>query len=276
MVGIGLHCGSAVNVRLRPMDVNGGIVFCRTDLEKAEIKISSYNVSDTRLATTLSANGAEVGTVEHFLSVLAVLGIDNLLIELDKPELPILDGSSSPWLLFLSSACGISSQQAAKRYILVKKPVTVADGKRRVSFTPNDNWASYKVDIDYPYPVVQRGGSHFSHTLSYDEYDRDIAAARTFCHISDVEYMKKSRRASGGSLANAIVHDDNEVINKEGLRYKDEFVRHKMLDSIGDCYINGHLILCDYEGIQPGHDLNNRLMRALLSDKDAWEYVDAD
>ena len=274
-VGIGLHNGRVAKVNLRPLDENSGILFRRMDLNKKEIPADSANVSDTLQATTLRFDGAEVGTVEHLLSALAVLGIDNLLVEVDSPELPILDGSAAPWMLFLLSACGISRQRAAKRFIRVKKTVEIKDGSRSVSFLPNDGWVNYRVTIDYPHSVVQRSGNHFAHTLSAYEYGRDISRARTFCYLNDVELMRKNRRALGGSLANAVVYDDNGILNEEGLRYENEFVRHKVLDVIGDCYVNGNLILSDYEGVQPGHKLNNQLMRALMADKEAWEYVEA-
>lgn len=273
--GIALHGGNTVSVRLRPAAENTGIVFRRTD-KKTDIRADCKAVCDTHLATTLGGGdgGATVGTVEHLLSALAAFSLDNLLIELNGDELPILDGSAASWCALLG-ACGVRPQKAARRHIRVRREVSVNGGAQRASWRPAaDDASCYEVTINYPHAIVTRGGASCSFALTADDYERRIGRARTFCYINDVETMHRHNRAQGGSLQNAVVYDDNGVINAEGLRYPDEFVRHKMLDVIGDCYINGHLVLGDYQGESPGHSLNNKLMRALAADKTAWEWTE--
>ena len=270
--GMALHSGRTVQTKLLPAEENSGIVFRRTDVG-AVARAHCDHVADTRLSTTISQNGASVGTVEHLLSALAALQIDNLTIEVDGAELPILDGSAAPWLLLLSDACGIATQQVKRRRMRVLRTVEARVNDGWAKFSPAVNGApNYKVRIDYPHEVVRRTCNECAHCLGKDDYEEDISRARTFCYVNDVELMRKSRRALGGSLGNALVYDDKGVLNTEGMRYPDEFVRHKLLDAIGDCYINGCLIIADYESERPGHGLNNTLMRALFADKSAWEW----
>lgn len=279
--GIALHSGDFVRVRLSPGEENSGILFCRTDVNtngggknNSEIRAAAKNVRDTRLATTLTNGECSVGTVEHFLSALSALGIDNIRAEADGPELPILDGSAAPWILFLSDACGFAAQNAPRKMIRVIKKVEqkMHDGVASFSATKND-FATYEVRIDFPHAAVRRTGDCFAHTLSAAEYEEEISRARTFCYVHDVELMRKNRRALGGSLDCAVVYDDLGVLNAGGLRYPDEFVRHKVLDAVGDCYIGGHLIVADYKSVRPGHALNHALVSALLADKTAWEWA---
>ena len=270
--GIALHDGGAVNVELSPAAENSGIVFRRTDKD-AEFSPHCGRVCDTFLATTVEANGVRVGMVEHLMSALAAMRIDNLVVALDGVEVPVVDGSAAPWCLLLS-ACGRREQAAARRGIRVKKEVRIGDDDRSVSLAPMANATPhYEVTINYPHAVVNNSGTDFSFALESAAYIKHISRARTFCHINDVETMHRYNRARGGSLLNAVVYDDNAVINKEGLRYPDEFVRHKVLDAIGDCFINGFEVIGDYHGTSPGHDLNNKLMRALMQDDDAWEWT---
>ena len=272
--GVALHDGRRVAVTLRPLDADGGVVFRRVDLGGVEVAARAGNVCDTRLATTLRDGDAEVGMVEHLLSALAALGVDNLMVDVDGPEMPALDGSAEPWMLLLLSACGLRMQNKSKKFIRVKKEVCVEDGAARAAFSPNEGRARYDVEIDFSHPVVRRSGERFQYTLHAPDYEREVGRARTFCYVNDVELMRKNKRALGGSLGNAVVYDDRGVLNEGGLRYADEFVRHKMLDVIGDCYVNARLILADYRARRPGHGVNNKLVRALLADAQAWEWVE--
>ena len=269
--GIALHGGGEVRLRLLPAEADSGIVFRRSDTG-GEIRSSCEAVSDTRLATTLSANGTRVGMVEHLMSSLAASGIDNVVVELDGDEVPILDGSAAPWQLYLDS-CGRRELSAPKRYIRVLKTVRVeADDDGYAEFTPAAA-SSYQVTINYPHDIVNRTGMYYEFHLTPAAYAEQICRARTFCYVNDVEYMHATNHALGGSLQNALVYTDTGIINKYGLRYPDEFVRHKILDAIGDCYINGHLVLGCYRAAKPGHTINNRLMRALMEQKDAWDWT---
>ncbi len=271
--GIALHSGRFVRVRVLPHPENGGIVFCRTDIG-GEVSANANNVRDTRLATTLANGKCEISTVEHFLSALSALAIDNLRVEVDGPELPILDGSAAPWMVFLTEACGIAAQNAPRKQIRVLKTIEqkTADGYACFSAAIN-NVVRYEAEINFPHLAVRRTGRSYTHILSAAEYEEEISRARTFCYVNDVEAMRKNRRALGGSLLCAVVYDDFGVLNEGGLRYPDEFVRHKILDAVGDCYINGHLIVADYKAECPGHGLNLALVSALLTDKSAWEWM---
>lgn len=277
--GITLHRGVVVAVRLLPAPANSGIVFRRVDAG-VDIRSDCHKVSDTRLATTLSENDVSVSTVEHFLSALSALAIDDIIVELDGEELPILDGSAAPWFVLLR-ACGITAnKETTRRAIRVLQKVEVQEGARRVSWSPllanSNNTAAqpiYEAQIDFPHSVVRNTECYFEHVLTAAAYEQDISRARTFCYVNDVETMQRNQRALGGSLQNAIVIDDEKVINKDGLRYPNEFVRHKILDAIGDSYINGTPILGKYESHSPGHDLNNQLMRHLIDTPDAWEWT---
>lgn len=268
--GIALHSGGEVSVRLLPAAADSGIVFRRVDIG-SEIKSDCQAVADTYLATVLQSNGTRVGMVEHLMSALAAHGVDNVIIELNGEEVPILDGSAAPWGLFLRG-CGLQAQDAARRYIKVLKPVRVeGEDGNYAAFAPGTD-SRYHVTIDFPHAVVSRTNTVFDFTLAAADYSEQIARARTFCYVNDVEAMHRHGRALGGSLQNAVVYDDRGVINRNGLRYPDEFVRHKLLDAIGDCYINGHLIIGDYSASKPGHRINNQLVRALMADREAWEW----
>lgn len=272
-VGIALHSGGEVRVRLLPAAENTGIVFRRRDLG-GEIKADCQAVADTNLATTLQGGGIAVGMVEHLLSALAANRVDNLIVELDGAEVPVLDGSAAPWQLLLN-ACGRAPQAAARRTIRVLQPVRVeAGGGEFAEFAPAGE-SSYHVTIDYPHKVVNSTGVEYDFLLTESGYAGEIVRARTFCYVGDVEIMHRSNRALGGSLQNAVVYNDETVINEGGLRYPDEFVRHKVLDAIGDCFINGHVVTGSYRSHKPGHGLNNRLMRALMANPQAWEWSEA-
>lgn len=269
--GIALHSGGEVNVALRPAAINSGIVFTRTDVNMS-IKSSYDKVGDTLLATVLSQNGHSVMMVEHLLSALSAAGIDNLIVEIDGKEMPILDGSAIPWIVLLDSV-GIVTQPAPKKYIRVTQAVEISEGDRVVSLSPTtDNAPSFDIYIDYPHKIINNSGQHYQFNLSYTDYKNNISRARTFCHVADVPWMQRNNRALGGSLQNAIVYDNDKIINANGLRYPNEFVRHKVLDAIGDCYIDGHWIIGHYKGIHPGHDLNNKVIRALFTDSNNWQW----
>ena len=275
--GIALHSGLAARVRFSPAADNSGIVFARSDLQNGgEVRASSDNVKDARLATTLANGECIVGTVEHLLSALSALCIDNLRAEVDGPELPILDGSAAPWMLFLTDACGIAKQSAPRRVMRVVKEKEIRMNGSFARFSPMQNQngaARYEARIDFPHAAVRRTGDSYAHILSAAEYEEEVSRARTFCYVGDVETMRRNRRALGGSLDCAVVYDESGVLNAEGLRYPDEFARHKVLDAIGDCYINGHLIAADYKAERPGHALNHKLVSALLADDSAWEWA---
>lgn len=271
--GITLHGGDTISVRLRPSAENTGIVFYRAD-KNISIRANCQTVYNTHLATTLKDGDVSISTVEHLLSAMAALSLDNLLIELNGDELPILDGSAASWFVLLS-ACGFRQQNASRRYIRILKEVSVNGGAQRASWRPSPNGSScYDARINYPHAVVNQTGTEYSFTLTTEAYEQQISRARTFCYINDVEAMHQQKRALGGSLQNAVVYDDNGVINAEGLRYPNEFIRHKVLDIIGDCYINGHLVLGHYQGEGPGHSINNHLMRALADNPDTWEWYE--
>ena len=275
--GAGLHSGRKISVRLLPAAEDAGIVFRRADLGGAEVRADAGLVHETNLATGFKNGKAEAFTVEHLLSALAATGIDNLVVELDGPEVPIADGSANPWLLLLR-CCRIRRQRAAKRLVRVLRPVEVSAGERRAKFMPLDRGGglTYSARIDYPHRVVARTARELSYDLDPRNYAREISRARTFGYIRDVEAMRRARRALGGSLDCAVVYDDHRPLNEEGLRYPDEFIRHKILDAIGDCYAGGVLIAGRWHGELPGHDLNNKLVRKLLATADAWEWAEAE
>ena len=272
--GAGLHCGRKISVRLLPAGEDAGIVFRRVDLGGATVRAEAEAVHETNLATGLRDGRAEVLMVEHLLSALAATGIDNLTVELDGPEVPVADGSSNPWLLLLRH-CRIRRQRAAKRFIRILREVEMVNGPRRAKFSPGAS-LSYSARIDYPHRVVSRTARELAYDLDPRTYAREISRARTFGYIRDVEAMRRANRALGGSLDCAVVYDDHRPLNEEGLRYPDEFVRHKILDAIGDCYAGGALIVGAWRGELPGHDLNNKLVRKLLATADAWEWTEAD
>jgi UDP-3-O-[3-hydroxymyristoyl] N-acetylglucosamine deacetylase len=275
-VGVGLHSGQRVELTLRPAPPDTGIVFRRVDLpQPVDIVISAQAVTDTRLASTISSGSAKVHTVEHLMSACAGLGIDNLYIDITAEEVPILDGSASSFVFLLQSA-GIALQAAPKRFIRVIKPVEVREGDgANVKWARLSPYEGYKLsfEIDFDHPAVDSTGQRVEFDMGSGSYTRDIARARTFGFTKDVEMMRANGLALGGGLDNAIVMDDYKVLNSEGLRYNDEFVKHKILDAMGDLYLLGKPLLAAYSAFRSGHAMNNKLLRELLSHKDAWEVV---
>ena len=273
--GVGLHTGEKVYLTLRPASVNSGIVFRRVDLpQPVDIPAEAHSVHDTRLSTCLEAHGARVATVEHLMSALAGLGIDNAIVELSSPELPIMDGSAGTFVFLLQSA-GIVEQLAAKKFIRIKKVVEVKDGDKWVRFDP---YNGYKLSftINFAHPVIANTKQNVTVDLGTQSYVKEVSRARTFGFMQEVEYMRSQGLGLGGSLDNAIVMDDYRVINPDGLRFDDEFVKHKMLDAIGDLYLLGHPLIGAFSGYKSGHALNNALCRALLADETAWEFTTFD
>jgi UDP-3-O-[3-hydroxymyristoyl] N-acetylglucosamine deacetylase len=270
--GVGLHTGEKVYLTLRPAAADTGIVFRRTDLpEPVEIPAIPENVGDTTLSTTLIKNGIRVSTVEHLLSALAGLGIDNAYIDLNAPEVPIMDGSAGPFVFLLQSA-GIHEQNAPKRFIRIKKPIVVEDGDKWVRFEPFEGFkVSFTIDFDHP--VFKDQNQTAVVDFSTTSFVKEVSRARTFGFMSQIESLRANNLALGGSLDNAVVLDEYRVLNEDGLRYIDEFVKHKILDSIGDLYLLGHSLIGAFSGHKSGHALNNRLLRELLANQDAWEQV---
>ena len=275
-VGVGLHSGQRVELSLRPAAPNTGIVFRRVDLPvPVEIPMSAASVSDTRMATTASSGGAKVATVEHLMSACAGLGIDNLYVDITAEEVPILDGSAASFLFLLQSA-GIEWQNAPRRFIRVKQTVEVREGQGATAkWARLEPYHGYKLsfEIVFDHPAVDSTGQRVEFDMGSGSYSRDIARARTFGFTKDVERMRVNGLALGGGLDNAIVMDDYKILNSEGLRYDDEFVKHKILDAIGDMYMLGKPLLASYSAFRSGHELNNKLARELLLRKDAWEIV---
>lgn len=270
--GVGLHGGRKVRLVLRPAAPDTGIVFHRVDLEPpVELPADPYSVCDTRMCSGLERNGAKVGTVEHLMSALAGLGIDNLHVEVDAPEIPILDGSAGPFVFLLQSA-GIEEQNAPKRFLRVKKPVEYKDGDKWVRLEPYDGFR-LTFSIVFNHPAIDRTSTSVTVDFAEQSYVRDVARARTFGFMQDVDTMRANGLALGGSLDNAIVMDEYRVLNADGLRYVDEFVKHKVLDAIGDLYLCGHPLLAAYNAHKAGHALNNEILRVLLEDRGAWEIV---
>ncbi|HKZ09473.1 MAG TPA: UDP-3-O-acyl-N-acetylglucosamine deacetylase [Rhodanobacteraceae bacterium] len=273
--GVGLHTGEKVYMTLRPAAVNTGIVFRRTDLaEPVSIPSRCEYVGDTRLSSTLIKGDVRVGTVEHLLSAMAGLGIDNAYVDLSAPEVPIMDGSAGPFVFLLQSA-GIEEQSAPKRFIRIKKPIKVEDGDKWAQFQPFDG---FKVgfSIEFQHPIFSRRASKAEIDFSTTSFVKEVSRARTFGFMRDIEMLREKNLALGGSMDNAIVLDDYRVLNEDGLRYEDEFVKHKILDAIGDLYLLGHSLIGAFFGHKSGHQLNNQLLRALLADKSAWEEVTFD
>ncbi len=271
--GVGLHTGERVNLTLRPAAAGTGIWFRRIDLdEPREFQVSPESVCDTRLCSALEGNGARVATVEHLMSALAGLGIDNLHIDLDGPEVPILDGSAAPFVYLLQSA-GIEVQNAAKRFLRVKHPVRVEEGDKWAEFTPHEGF-TLAFSIDFDHPVFKHSAREIRLDFARQSYVQEISRARTFGFMREVEYLRSNGLALGGTLDNAIVMDEFRVLNSDGLRYADEFVKHKVLDAVGDLYLAGHPILGAFSAYKSGHGLNNKLLRALLADTTAWEWAE--
>ena len=274
--GVGLHGGLKVNVVLRPAPVDSGIVFRRTDLDgEVELRADVFGVGDTRMCSCLETAGVKVGTVEHLMSALAGLGIDNIRIDIDASEVPILDGSASPWVFLIQSA-GIEEQPAAKRFIRVKRPIEVREadrgGEKWARFEPYDGFR-LNFSIVFNHPAIDGTAQNASFDFATDSYTQQVSRARTFGFMQEVEYLRENGLALGGGLENAVVLDEYRVLNSDGLRYGDEFVKHKMLDAIGDLYLLGHPLLASFTAHKSGHALNNKLARALMEQRDAWEMV---
>ncbi|MDR3393234.1 MAG: UDP-3-O-acyl-N-acetylglucosamine deacetylase [Sulfuriferula sp.] len=274
-VGVGLHTGAKVSMVLRPAAPNTGVVFRRLDLaEPVDIVVAADQVGDTRLCSTLDNGQTTVATVEHLMSALAGLGVDNVYVDLDGPEVPIMDGSASSFVFLIQSA-GIVQQNAAKRFVRIKKTVEVVEGDKRVRFEPYDGF-KIEFTIDFKHPVFEKSSQAISLDFAQTSYVKEVSRARTFGFMQEVEWLRSNGLALGGSLDNAIVMDEFRVLNSDGLRYEDEFVKHKVLDAIGDLYIIGHPIIGAFYAHKSGHALNNRLIRTLLQDQTAWEYVSFD
>jgi UDP-3-O-[3-hydroxymyristoyl] N-acetylglucosamine deacetylase len=275
VTGVGLHSGQKVTLGLRPAPVNAGIVFRRVDVKPVEdIRARAELVHDTRLSTCMEQNGVRIATVEHLMSALSGLGVDNAYVDLDSAEVPIMDGSAGTFIFLLQSA-GIVEQSAAKKFIRVKKSIEVKQGDKWVRFDP---FNGYKLTftINFAHPVFANTKQHVTVDLGEESYVRDISRARTFGFMQDVEAMRAQGLALGGSLDNAIVMDEYRVLNADGLRFEDEFVKHKVLDAIGDLYMLGYPLIGAFSGFKSGHALNNALVRALLADEQAWEFVTYD
>jgi len=270
--GIGLHTGRKVLMVLRPAPPNTGIVFRRVDLEPpVDIPARANNVTETTLGTTLAEGAAGVSTVEHLLSALAGLGIDNCFVELTAGEVPIMDGSAGPFVFLIQSA-GIEDQALPKRFVRVRSRVEVKDGDKWARFDPHDGFR-VNFEIEFDHPVFHRHAQRATMDFSTTTFLREVSRARTFGFMRDLETLRGRNLALGGTLDNAIVLDDYRILNEDGLRYEDEFVRHKILDAIGDLYLLGHSLIGEYTAYKSGHGLNNRLLRALLADMAAWEEV---
>jgi UDP-3-O-[3-hydroxymyristoyl] N-acetylglucosamine deacetylase len=270
--GVGLHTGEKVLMTLGPAPVNSGIVFRRTDLAGApEVRADGMLVRETTLGTTLMQDDVRVATVEHLMSAFAGLGIDNAVVELSATEVPIMDGSAGPFVFLMQSA-GIAEQSAAKRFIRIRRPVEVHDGDKWARFEPYDG---FKIDfeIEFDHPVFKRHHQRAAIDFATTSFLREISRARTFGFMHDMEFLRSMNLGRGGSLDNAIVLDEYRILNEDGLRYENEFVRHKILDAIGDLYLLGHSIIGAFSGYKSGHGLNNQLLRELVRNESAWEEV---
>jgi len=273
--GVGLHTGEKVFLTLRPAPPDTGIVFTRTDLDRpVAIKARPENVGDTLLSTTLEKDGVRVSTVEHLLSAFAGLGIDNAFVDVSAPEVPIMDGSAGPFVFLIQSA-GVEEQNVVKRFIRIRRTVRVEEGDKWACFEP---FHGFKVSfaIDFDHPAFEERNQCASVDFSSTSFVKEVSRARTFGFLRDLEALRRRQLALGGSMDNAIVVDDYRVINEDGLRYEDEFVKHKILDAIGDLYLLGHSLIGSFSGYKSGHALNNRLLKILLQDRAAWEEVTFD
>jgi UDP-3-O-[3-hydroxymyristoyl] N-acetylglucosamine deacetylase len=270
--GVGLHTGKKVLLTLRPAPVDSGITFRRIDLDPVvEIKAKAENVGDTTLSTTLVNGNVRISTVEHLLSALAGLGIDNAIIEVSADEVPIMDGSAGPFVFLIQSA-GIQEQNAPKRFVRIKKPLSVREGDKVASFRPFEGFkVSFAIDFDHP--VFRDRALKASVDFSSTSFVKEVARARTFGFMHEIEYLRSKGLAKGGSVNNAIVIDKYRVLNEDGLRYEDEFVRHKVLDAIGDLYLLGYSLIGEFDAYKSGHALNNKSIRELMRQTDAWEMV---
>lgn len=270
--GVGLHSGDKVYLTLHPAEINTGIRFRRVDLEKpVTIDATPENVGETMLSTTLVKDGIKVATIEHLLSALAGLGIDNALVDVTAAEVPIMDGSAGPFVFLLQSA-GVEEQESPKQYIRIKKEIRVEEGDKWAAFVPFDGFkVTFTIDFDHPaFPDhLKTSTMDFSSTT----FVKEVSRARTFGFMKDIEFLRENNLALGGSMDNAIVVDNDKVLNEDGLRYADEFVKHKILDAIGDLYLLGHSLIGEFKGFKSGHALNNKLLRTLQQTPDAWEKI---
>ncbi len=273
--GVGLHTGEKVYLTLRPAPIDCGIVFCRTDLDPiAEIPARAENVGDTTLSTALVKGDVRVSTVEHLLSAMAGLGIDNAFIDVSAPEVPIMDGSAGPFVFLIQSA-GIEEQNAHKKFIRIRKPVEVRDGDKVARFEPFDGFkVSFRIEFDHP--VFEGRTQDASVDFSSTSFVKEVSRARTFGFMHEIEYLRSQNLALGGSVDNAIVVDEYRILNEDGLRYEDEFVKHKILDAIGDLYLLGNSLIGEFKGFKSGHALNNMLLRELIKQEECWEVVTFD
>lgn len=273
--GVGLHTGAKIYLTLKPGAIDSGIVFVRTDIEPpVTLPAQALMVRDTSMATSLVQGDVRLSTVEHLMSALAGLGIDNAIIEVTAGEIPIMDGSAGPFVFLIQSA-GIIEQDAPKRFARITRRIEVKDNDKIAAFEPYNGF-KLCFTIDFDHPAFLEENKYAEVDFSTTSYVKEVSRARTFGFMRDIEYLRSKNLALGGSMENAIVVDDNGVMNEEGLRYKDEFVRHKMLDAIGDLYLMGHAIIGEYQGYKSGHGLNNQLLRAMLDQPDAWEMVTFD
>ncbi len=273
--GVGLHTGDKVYLTLRPAEPNTGIRFRRVDLEEPiTINATPENVGETTLSTTLVQDKIKISTIEHLLSAFAGLGIDNAIIDLSAPEVPIMDGSAGPFVFLLQSA-GVEEQDSPKQYIRIKRPIRVEEDDKWAAFEP---FNGFKVTftIDFEHPAFKDHLKTAVMDFSSTTFVKEVSRARTFGFMKDIDMLRQNNLALGGSLDNAIVVDDDKILNEDGLRYADEFVKHKILDAIGDLYLLGHSLIGEFIGYKSGHGLNNKLLRALLKDRDAWEMVTFD
>ncbi len=271
--GVGLHTGQKIYLTLRPAPIDAGIVFRRVDLDPVvEIPAAALNVGDTMLSTTINnEHGVRVSTIEHLMSAMAGMGIDNAIVEVSADEVPIMDGSAGPFVFLIQSA-GIQEQDAAKKFIRITKKVTVKEGDKEATFLPFDGF-KVSFGIAYDHPVFQDRQHETTVDFSSTSYVKEVSRARTFGFMHEVEYLRSKGLAKGGSVDNAIVVDKYGILNEDGLRYEDEFVKHKVLDAIGDLYLLGFGLLCEYKAYKSGHGLNNKAVRELIKRSDAWEYA---
>lgn len=274
VTGIGLHSGKKVTLTLRPAPANTGIIYARTDLDPiVYFPASADSIRDTTLCTCMiNDDGVRISTVEHLNAAMSALGLDNLIVEVDAPEIPIMDGSSSPFIYLLLDA-GIEEQNAPKKFIRIKDTVRVEEGDKWAEFKPYNHGLKLDFTIDFTHPMITKDVRNYKIDFSAQNFIQQLSRARTFTFMKDVEYLQSIGLALGGSLDNAIVLDEYRILNEEGLRFKDELVRHKMLDAIGDLFMCGYNILGDFSAYKSGHGLNNKLLRAVLSNENAWEFV---
>jgi UDP-3-O-[3-hydroxymyristoyl] N-acetylglucosamine deacetylase len=273
--GVGLHTGEKVYLTLRPAPANSGIIFRRIDLNiPVEILARTENVGDTRLSTSLVKDNIKISTVEHLLSALAGLGIDNAYIDVSASEIPIMDGSASPFVFLIQSA-GIEQQNVPKKFIRIKRTIEVKQGNKWVRFEPFEGF-KVNLQIDFKHPVFQHVPQSAEIDFSQNVFVKEISRARTFGFMHEMEFLRENNLALGASLDNAIAMDEYRILNEEGLRYEDEFVKHKILDAVGDLYLLGHSLIGAFYGYKSGHDLNNALLKKLLANQTAWEMVHCD